>query len=86
MLRKAGIIGYPLGHSISPHFQNAAFEFSGIKASYKAWSTEPKDLADKVNALRGTSFMGANVTIPYKEAVIELLDEINSLRERLQID
>ena len=83
MLRKAGIIGYPLGHSISPHFQNAAFEFSGIKASYKAWSTEPKDLADKVNALRGTSFMGANVTIPYKEAVIELLDEIDDWAEKV---
>ena len=83
MLRKAGIIGYPLGHSISPHFQNAAFEFSGIKGSYKAWPTEPKDLADKVNALRGTSFMGANVTIPYKEAVIELLDEIDDWAEKV---
>jgi len=83
MLRKSGILGYPLGHSISPYFQNAAFEFLGIKASYKAWSTEPKDLSGKVNALRGTSFMGANVTIPFKEAVIELLDEMDDWAKKV---
>jgi shikimate dehydrogenase len=83
MLRKSGILGYPLGHSISPYFQNAAFEFLGIEASYKAWSTEPKDLSGKVNALRGTSFMGANVTIPYKESVIELLDEMDDWAKKV---
>ena len=83
MLRKTGILGYPLGHSISPHFQNAAFEFSGIKASYIAWPTKPKDLSYKVGTLRETSFMGANVTIPHKEAVIELLDEIDDWAEKV---
>ncbi|PZC44271.1 MAG: shikimate dehydrogenase [Chloroflexi bacterium] len=83
MLRKSGILGYPLGHSISPYFQNAAFGFLGIEASYQAWATKPEDLSDKVNALRSTSFMGANVTIPYKEAVIELLDEIDDWAEKV---
>jgi shikimate dehydrogenase len=83
MLRKSGILGYPLGHSISPYFQNAAFDFLGIEASYQAWATKPEDLSDKVNALRSTSFMGANVTIPYKEAVIELLDEIDDWAEKV---
>ena len=83
MLRKSGILGYPLGHSISPYFQNAAFDFLGIEASYQAWATEPEDLSDKVNALRSTSFMGANVTIPYKEAVIELLDEIDDWAKKV---
>ncbi len=83
MLKKSGILGYPLGHSISPYFQNAAFDFLGIEASYQAWATEPEDLSDKVNALRSTSFMGANVTIPYKEAVIELLDEIDDWAKKV---
>ncbi|MDC0035694.1 shikimate dehydrogenase, partial [Chloroflexi bacterium] len=76
-MRKSGILGYPLGHSISPYFQNAAFTNLGIEATYEAWSVDAVGLSERVQALRQSDFLGANVTIPYKELVMPLLDEID---------
>ena len=76
-MKKSGILGYPLGHSISPYFQNAAFINLGIEATYEAWPVDPVQLPKRIQALREPDVMGANVTIPYKELVIPLLDEID---------
>ena len=76
-MRKSGILGYPLGHSISPSFQNAAFANLRIEATYEAWPVDPVWLPERVKALRQSDVLGANVTIPYKELVIPLLDEID---------
>ncbi len=76
-MRKSGILGYPLAHSISPHFQNAAFTNLGIEATYEAWPVDLVGLPETVQALSQSDFLGANVTIPYKELVMPLLDEID---------
>ena len=76
-MRKSGILGYPLGHSISPSFQNAAFANLRIEATYEAWPVDPVWLPERVKALRQSDVLGANVTIPYKELVMPLLDEID---------
>ena len=76
-MKKSGILGYPLGHSISPYFQNAAFINLGIEATYEAWPGDAVQLPKRIQALREPDVMGANVTIPYKELVIPLLDEID---------
>ncbi len=76
-MKKSGILGYPLGHSISPYFQNAAFTNLGIEATYEAWSVVTAELPERIQNLRESDFLGANVTIPYKELVIPLLDEID---------
>ena len=60
---RAGIFGYPLGHSISPAFQQAAFDHLGIDAIYEAWETPPEKLGHAVASLRSGDFMGANVTV-----------------------
>ena len=70
-----GIIGYPIGHSISPVFQQAALDHCGIAASYRAWEVQPGDVGSFVNALRRPGMLGINVTVPHKEAVIPFLDE-----------
>lgn len=79
MTKRAGVIGHPLGHSLSPAIFRAAFERAGIDATYEAWDTEPDLLPGRVDALRGAGFFGANVTIPHKQAVVPLLDETSDL-------
>jgi shikimate dehydrogenase len=78
-VKRVGLIGYPLGHSISPALHQAAFAAVGIEGRYEIWETPPEALADRVDALRSEDVLGANVTIPHKEAVIELLDQTTDL-------
>jgi shikimate dehydrogenase len=72
--KRTGVIGHPVGHSISPAVYEAAFKAAGIDATYEAWDTPPDTLEGRVNALRGSDFLGANVTIPHKVAINEFLD------------
>lgn len=80
---QAGIIGYPLGHSISPVFQQAAFNSLGIAATYERWPTPPDEMERRVQKLRQPNILGANVTVPHKERVIALLDEIDPIARRI---
>jgi shikimate dehydrogenase len=79
MTKKVGLIGYPLGHSISPLFQQAAFDYLGLDIRYELWQTERAQLPAVVAGIRQPSKLGANVTMPYKEAVLPLLDELDEL-------
>ncbi len=82
MTKRAGVIGHPLGHSISPLIFKAAFDAAGIDATYDAWDTEPEMLAGRVHSLRTADFLGANVTIPHKTAVLPLLDGASELASK----
>jgi shikimate dehydrogenase len=79
MSRYIGLIGYPLKHSISPYFQQAALDYYRLDIRYETWETGPAQLQDIVNNLRKPHNVGANVTVPYKEAVLPLLDEVDDL-------
>ena len=83
MTLHAGIFGYPIGHSISPAMHNAAFSSAGIDAMYEAWQTPPDELPAGVATLRNENYLGANVTVPHKQAVMEHLDEIDDLAARI---
>ena len=72
-----GIIGYPIGHSISPVFQQAALDDLNIDAEYRAYEVSPGDVGRFVDSLRSESVYGINVTVPHKEAVMPFLDEID---------
>lgn len=74
MTKRAGVIGHPLGHSISPALFKAAFDAAGIDATYEAWDTPPENLQGRVDALRGADYLGANVTVPHKTEIQALLD------------
>jgi len=82
-MKRAGVIGYPLGHSISPAVFAAAFEAAGIEGAYEAWPTTEEQLEGRINALRGDDMLGANVTVPHKEAVIPMLDRLDERAERV---
>jgi len=73
----AGVIGDPVAHSRSPAIHNAAFARLGLLARYELWPTTAADLADRVMSLRAEHILGANVTLPHKVAVLELLDRLD---------
>jgi shikimate dehydrogenase len=72
-----GILGWPLDHTLSPAIHNAALRKAGIDWVYLAWPTPPAMLGDAISGLRALGCIGANVTMPHKEAVIEHLDEVS---------
>ena len=77
-MKQVGLIGYPVSHSLSPQMQQAAFDALGIEARYVLWETQPGTLAQRIASLRSPGVLGANVTIPYKEDVVSLLDEYDA--------
>ncbi len=82
-MKQVGLIGYPVAHSRSPQMHNAAFRRIGFEARYALWETPPGTLAERVASLRAPDVLGANVTIPYKEDVVPLLDECDVLAGRI---
>ena len=82
-MKQVGLIGYPVSHSLSPQMQQAAFDALGIEARYVLWETQPGTLAQRVASLRSPEMLGANVTIPYKEDVVPLLDEYDPVTVKI---
>ena len=77
-----GITGYPLSHSLSPELHKAAFEHLGIKGRYLRFPAESSELDRLLELVRELRIKGINVTIPHKEAIIPLLDEIDDTASR----
>jgi shikimate dehydrogenase len=69
--RIAGIIGWPVDHSLSPAMHNAAFEALGLNWAYAAFPVHPNHVGEAVRGLAAAGCGGLNVTIPHKQAVIE---------------
>jgi len=82
-VKQVGLIGYPVSHSLSPQMQQAAFDALGIEARYVLWETQPGTLAQRIASLRSPGILGANVTIPYKEDVVSLLDEYDAVAVKI---
>ncbi|HEY5005647.1 MAG TPA: shikimate dehydrogenase [Ktedonobacteraceae bacterium] len=80
---RVGLIGDPVAHSFSPRLQQAAFDALGIPARYELWHTPAIQLLERVRSLCDKDYLGANVTIPHKQAVIHLLDKIDPLAGRI---
>ena len=75
--RWACLIGQPVAHSFSPALHNAAFNALGIDANYEAWDVPADGLHKAVEALRRADCMGANVTAPHKQAVLQFVDDVS---------
>ncbi len=74
-----GLIGYPLGHSLSPKIHTAALKACGLQGDYSLFPIHPDDqqgLKDLLARVRSGEIHGLNVTIPHKQNVIPLLDEV----------
>jgi shikimate dehydrogenase len=77
MPKRLAVIGYPLGHTLSPSIHRAAIEKLGLDLSYGAVETSPEGLAAFLDALRGPTWLGCNVTVPHKQAVLPALVELS---------
>ncbi|MFN8471663.1 MAG: shikimate dehydrogenase [Anaerolineae bacterium] len=74
--RVAGVLGWPIAHSLSPAMHNAAFEALGLDWVYVPFAVPPENLRAGIAGLRALGFVGANITIPHKQAVMDLVDEV----------
>lgn len=79
-----GILGYPLGHSLSPILHETLMAEMDIQGSYRLYEAEPAELEKAVQMLRTAGCQGYNVTIPHKVRIIPCLDSLSSEARILQ--
>ena len=82
-MKKFGIFGWPISHSLSPSIQNRAFQKAGLDWIYDLWPTKPEELEQAIAKFRETGCRGANVTIPHKETVMAYLDAVTPTAQKI---
>jgi shikimate dehydrogenase len=80
--RLVGVVGHPIGHTLSPVFWNAAFEHEGRNAVFVAFDVEPSRFAAFVDGMAAGGARGLCVTMPHKRAAFELATERSAEAER----
>ena len=78
-----GVIGDPIGHTISPAMHNAAFKALNLDYVYVPFRVSSENLPRAVEGLRAFNIRGVNVTIPHKVSIIPLLDEIDEFAQKI---
>ena len=71
-----GVLGDPVGHSLSPVIHNAAFAHSHLNAVYLAFHVQPGALGLAFEGMRSLGIRGVNLTIPFKEEAMDFIDEV----------
>ena len=74
---KAGVIGYPIHHSKSPIIHGSWIEEHGVQGAYNTIEIAPENLKSDIQNLIAKNFDGFNVTIPHKQNIMNLCDEVN---------
>jgi shikimate dehydrogenase len=72
-----GLIGHPISHSFSPFIHNTAFEILNLNFKYLVFDVPPENLKEAIRGIPALGIIGVNITIPHKEAVLELLDNVS---------
>ncbi len=80
---KAGVIGWPIAHSLSPRLHGYWLDQQGIAGTYQALPVQPEKLAESLTEFVDQGYAGLNVTVPHKEAVMDSLDEISNAARRI---
>jgi len=81
--RLCGIIGDPVEHTMSPVMHNAAFRQMGVDYLYVPFKVKQEELAKAIDGVRALNIRGLNVTIPHKVTVIQFLDKLDHLAEKI---
>jgi shikimate dehydrogenase len=76
MPKQVVLVGHPVSHSLSGELQQAAFDDSGVDARYEPLDVPLMTLPETIELLRGDDYLGANITVPYKERVVSMMDRL----------
>jgi shikimate dehydrogenase len=76
MPKQVVLVGHPVSHSLSGDLQQAAFDDAGIDARYEPLDVPLMALGETIEQLRGDDYLGANITVPYKERVVSMMDRL----------
>ncbi len=76
MPKQVVLVGHPVSHSLSGDLQQAAFDDAGIDARYEPLDVPLMTLGETIEQLRGDDYLGANITVPYKERVVSMMDRL----------
>ncbi len=79
----AGVMGWPVGHSLSPILHGYWLQSLGIDGAYVPLPVKPEDFASALRTLAKLGFAGANVTIPHKQAALVAVDELDDVARRV---
>ncbi len=80
---KAGVMGWPVAHSLSPVLHGHWLQRHAIAGSYEALPVEPEDLPAALGKLAENGFRGVNLTVPHKEAAMECVDAIDDTARQI---
>lgn len=80
---KAAVIGHPISHSKSPIIHNYWLNKHGIEGSYETIDIAPDDLETGIRQIIEENYNGFNVTVPHKQAIIKLCDEIDQTAQQI---
>jgi len=81
---KAGLIGNPVNHSLSPKIHNYFLQKLQINGSYQAFNIDPKNFYVSLENLKNQGFAGFNVTIPFKEKIIEQCFKLDDSAQKIK--
>jgi len=81
--RLLGILGTPLAHSYSPAMHNSGIAALGLDLAYLPLSADAAHLKTLLESLKAVNFLGVNVTLPHKQAVLPLLDELSEVSRKM---
>ena len=76
-MKKYIVIGNPINHSLSPKLHNYWFKVNNINAEYHKRLAQNSDLKELIKSIRKKEFEGANITVPFKNEIIDFLDELS---------
>ena len=83
LIKICGIIGDPIEHTMSPVMHNAAFKNKGLDYLYLPFRVKKGELGRAIEGMRALNIRGLNITIPHKVAVIQFLDELDPLADKI---
>ena len=80
---KAGVLGWPVGHSLSPRLHGFWLGEYGVDGTYEPLPVRPEDFEAALRNLPDQGFAGVNVTVPHKEAAFETVDTLDAVSKRI---
>lgn len=79
----AGVIGWPIGHSLSPRLHGHWLKRYGVAGTYIPMAVAPEQVGNAIHGVVALGLAGCNVTVPHKEAVMPFLDEVEPAARRI---